>query len=110
MTKELKHSELPFKADSEACILDAQGSMIAAIEDTYHSERVRPRDKDAQYIVKACNAYPELIELLKEAETELENLVCGRGDYGLGRIVGKNTGKICDNILNLLKLLEEEGD
>ena len=95
MINKQKHSELPFElsfSGERTHLLGHNGTPDIAI-----FRQTRPESEitaNAQYIVKACNSYPKLIEALKKAYPLLHT--------------GSKAIIVHQDIANLLKSLEEE--
>lgn len=60
-----KHTPLNWEIDTENFIVDADGAVVASF-----AELVEKKD-NMEYIVKACNNYPRLIEALKLARKQM---------------------------------------
>lgn len=88
-----KHTATPWAIDLEGCthdqILDASETIIADCKWTPHTLEVR--HANAAFIVEACNAHEELIELAR--------MVAGRqDDDGIGWPAVKLAEKILDDM------------
>lgn len=69
-----KHSELPWKADKyihepkNLCIVNSKDEVIAIIPSGVPSAVTLPDKENADYIVRATNAFPALVEALEKVQ------------------------------------------
>jgi len=67
----MKHLEIcEYSTDSDYCICETDGIANREISAVFGKD-------DAQYIVKACNMFPELVEALEELQAASRNAAYG---------------------------------
>jgi len=99
-----KHTPLPWKFDVKANMLSGKCEMVVFHEFDHGFESVatiRKDEKDAEFIIRACNMHYELLEALKELVGEYKNGYGFVNDRGVIKLyMNKSTWEIAENLIS----------
>lgn len=103
MSDHSKHSPLPWKQHlvDETLIVSPDHSAVCVSEGDYE-DNAALMEANAAYIVKACNAYPKLVEALKEIHT-----ICTESAGACRKRMGTRWG---NSLVEAQKALRELGE